>query len=295
MAEADGLCSLVLREPCQWEGALYSAVGPVAPVPVTSVLSANETVAAWEAVGAYFNWSPPPPPPSPPPAPPAVPPPAANGTAAGASGAPPSGGQQAAGAPPPPPQPYTGQPIVTIGRRLQALAQRLGSLFGGSSSSGSNSGSGASSSSGRKLQQELLQAEAYTFDPMSGGWAGAQLLSAPGMTRAVQVGTGRLPVQTAGMRAWPCHTSGALRRPSRGVFFSLADAAGGQGYSVENESTFLYPAGLELAGPTQALLTSLSLCFCFSCRPGVSGGPHSGPRPAGPRSAHRCGPSAPGG
>lgn len=65
MAEADGLCSLVLRSPCQWEGALYNAVGPVLPVSLTSVLSANETLEAWGAVGAYFGWAPPPPPPSP--------------------------------------------------------------------------------------------------------------------------------------------------------------------------------------------------------------------------------------
>ncbi|KAI7837214.1 hypothetical protein COHA_009005 [Chlorella ohadii] len=55
MAEADGLCSLVLRSPCQWEGSLYNAVGPVLPVNLTSVLSANETLEAWEAVGAYFG------------------------------------------------------------------------------------------------------------------------------------------------------------------------------------------------------------------------------------------------
>lgn len=77
MAEADGLCSLVLRSPCQWEGALYNAVGPVLPVNLTSVLSANETLEAWEAVGAYFGWAPPPPPPSPPPVSPPPPSPTA--------------------------------------------------------------------------------------------------------------------------------------------------------------------------------------------------------------------------
>jgi hypothetical protein len=36
MAEADGLCSLRLRTPCQWEGVVYEAVGPVQPVPLLS-------------------------------------------------------------------------------------------------------------------------------------------------------------------------------------------------------------------------------------------------------------------
>ena len=63
----------MLRSPCQWEGALYNAVRPVLPVNLTSVLSANETLEAWEAVATYFGWAPPPPPPSPPPAQPPPP------------------------------------------------------------------------------------------------------------------------------------------------------------------------------------------------------------------------------
>lgn len=36
MASADGLCSLRLRTPCEWGGALYEAVVAVAPIPVLS-------------------------------------------------------------------------------------------------------------------------------------------------------------------------------------------------------------------------------------------------------------------
>jgi len=50
MVELDGLCSLRLRVPCEWEGAMYDAVGPVQSVPVLSVLSANETAEAEELV-----------------------------------------------------------------------------------------------------------------------------------------------------------------------------------------------------------------------------------------------------
>ena len=72
-AEADGACSLALRTPCLWRGAEYRAVGPVAEVQVTSVLSANETMIARESLGIF---EPPPPPPSPPsPPPPAASPP----------------------------------------------------------------------------------------------------------------------------------------------------------------------------------------------------------------------------
>lgn len=45
--EADGLCSLRLREPCEWEGALYQGVGVVEPVPFkTGVLDAGGTAAS---------------------------------------------------------------------------------------------------------------------------------------------------------------------------------------------------------------------------------------------------------
>lgn len=33
MTEVDGLCSLRLRQECEWEGALFSAVTAVEPVP----------------------------------------------------------------------------------------------------------------------------------------------------------------------------------------------------------------------------------------------------------------------
>jgi hypothetical protein len=36
MSEADGLCSLRLRAPCQWEDLVYEAVAEVAPIPVLS-------------------------------------------------------------------------------------------------------------------------------------------------------------------------------------------------------------------------------------------------------------------
>ena len=114
----------------------------------------------------------------------------------------------AGAAPPPSPKPYTGEPVVTIGRRLQALAQRLGDLLGsgGGSSSGSSAGdaaeriSGSSSGSsagdaaerisgsgdggstaafsgsGRRLQQDLLGSDPYTFESMSNAWTGAQVV-----------------------------------------------------------------------------------------------------------------------
>lgn len=50
MGMLDGLCSLRLREPCEWQGAMFEAVGPVQPVSVLSVLSANETADADAAV-----------------------------------------------------------------------------------------------------------------------------------------------------------------------------------------------------------------------------------------------------
>ena len=190
-AESDGLCSLVLRSPCQWVGALYNAVGPVLPVNLTSVLSANETLEAWEAVATYFGWGPPPPPPSPPPVsppPPSPSPPVAQfppPSSSPAAKAPPPRANSSAGSPPP--QAYTGAPVVTIGRRLQALAKRVGSLLGGGSSSGSSAGAASSSgdaagssdalsgSSGsrRRLQQDLLTGDPYTFESMSDAWSGA--------------------------------------------------------------------------------------------------------------------------
>lgn len=63
--EVDGLCSLVLRTPCVWEGVEYRAVGPVVPVPTLSALSANETDEAWALAGIPA----PPPPPASTPAP----------------------------------------------------------------------------------------------------------------------------------------------------------------------------------------------------------------------------------
>lgn len=100
-----------------------------------------------------------------------------------------------AGPPPPSPKPYTGEPVVTIGRRLQALAQRLGGLLGSGGSSSSNSGTSASdatdrssggdggstaafSGSGRRLQQDLLGSDPYTFESMSDAWTGAQVAGA---------------------------------------------------------------------------------------------------------------------
>ena len=97
-----------------------------------------------------------------------------------------------AGPPPPSPKPYTGEPVVTIGRRLQALAQRLGGLLGGGGSgggsgasdatersSGSDGGSTAAfSGSGRRLQQDLLGSDPYTFESMSDAWTGAQVVGA---------------------------------------------------------------------------------------------------------------------
>ena len=50
MAEADGLCSLRLREPCEWEQTLYAAATAVEPLPLTAVLSLNETLDAREMV-----------------------------------------------------------------------------------------------------------------------------------------------------------------------------------------------------------------------------------------------------
>lgn len=50
MVEADGLCSLRLREPCEWEQTLYAAVTAVEPLPLAAVLSLNETMEAREMV-----------------------------------------------------------------------------------------------------------------------------------------------------------------------------------------------------------------------------------------------------
>ncbi|EFN53029.1 hypothetical protein CHLNCDRAFT_137245 [Chlorella variabilis] len=43
MTFIDGLCSLRLRVPCEWQGAIYESVTAVPPIPLLSVLSANET------------------------------------------------------------------------------------------------------------------------------------------------------------------------------------------------------------------------------------------------------------
>lgn len=50
MVEADGLCSLRLREPCEWERTMYDAVTAVEGVPILAVMSANETAEAQEMV-----------------------------------------------------------------------------------------------------------------------------------------------------------------------------------------------------------------------------------------------------
>lgn len=65
MSEIDGLCSLRLRTPCEWEGAVYQAVGPVQAIPLTSVLSANETQLAEELVAQVLGGAPPLPAPAP--------------------------------------------------------------------------------------------------------------------------------------------------------------------------------------------------------------------------------------
>ncbi|KAI3430528.1 hypothetical protein D9Q98_005121 [Chlorella vulgaris] len=51
MSEADGLCSLRLRAPCQWEDLVYEAVAEVAPIPVLSVLTAEEASEAGTVLG----------------------------------------------------------------------------------------------------------------------------------------------------------------------------------------------------------------------------------------------------
>ncbi|EFN53027.1 expressed protein [Chlorella variabilis] len=64
---ADGLCSLRLREPCEWEGVAYEAVGDVQRVPLLSVLNVGETLEAIDLVDRVLirgeDLSPPPPPP----------------------------------------------------------------------------------------------------------------------------------------------------------------------------------------------------------------------------------------
>ena len=60
MVELDGLCSLRLRKPCEWEGALWEAVGPVQTVPVLSGalgIGAGWGVAAAQAAGAWGEAS----------------------------------------------------------------------------------------------------------------------------------------------------------------------------------------------------------------------------------------------
>ncbi|KAI3424696.1 hypothetical protein D9Q98_008086 [Chlorella vulgaris] len=50
MTFEDGLCSLRLRTPCEWEGAVYQSVVAVQPLPLLSVLSANDTAEVEQAV-----------------------------------------------------------------------------------------------------------------------------------------------------------------------------------------------------------------------------------------------------
>ncbi|KAI3424691.1 hypothetical protein D9Q98_008081 [Chlorella vulgaris] len=50
MTFEDGLCSLRLRTPCEWEGAVYQSVIAVQPLPLLSVLGANATADAAQLV-----------------------------------------------------------------------------------------------------------------------------------------------------------------------------------------------------------------------------------------------------